>query len=82
MKTAAIRGAVGSARKIEISASCPPIAIATGSIHLLRFADGRRAPIHLLDGLPKRLALRRGRFYTREQAAMAMMRDSAMRSRQ
>ncbi len=68
---------------------------ATGSIHLSRFADGRRAPIHLLDGLPEKLVLRReasgkvialkgsvsagfvreGRFYTREQAAMAMMRE-------
>ena len=69
---------------------------ATGNIHLSRFADGRRAPIHLLDGLPEQLALRRdasgkvialkgsvsagfvreGRFYTREQAAMAMMREA------
>jgi len=69
---------------------------ATGSIHLSRFANGRRAPIHLLDGLPEQLALRReasgkvialkgsvnagfvreGRFYTREQAARAMMREA------
>ncbi|MFH0341777.1 MAG: hypothetical protein ACHBNF_06515 [Chromatiales bacterium] len=32
---------------------------ATGHIHLSRFADGRRAPIHLLEALPKRLTLRR-----------------------
>jgi|GEM_PF-464593 len=32
---------------------------ATGSIHLSCFRDGRRAPIHLLEGLPKRLVLRR-----------------------
>ncbi len=32
---------------------------ATGSIHLSRFADGRRAPIHLLDGLREKLVLRR-----------------------
>ncbi len=32
---------------------------ATGNIHLSRFADGRRAPIHLLEGLSKQLALRR-----------------------
>jgi len=69
---------------------------ATGSIHPSCFRDGRRAPIHLLEGLPKRLVLRRepsgkvvalkgsvsagfvreGRFYTREQAAMAMMREA------
>ena len=69
---------------------------ATGSIHLSRFANGRRAPIHLLDGLPERLVLRRedsgkvialkdsvstgfvreGRFYTREQAARATMREA------
>ncbi len=69
---------------------------ATGNIHLSRFADGRRAPIHLLEGLPEQLVLRReasgkvvavkdsvsagfvreGRIYTREQAAMAMMRDA------
>ncbi|MGH8615487.1 MAG: dihydroorotase [Gammaproteobacteria bacterium] len=69
-----------------------PIAIA----QLVTSADGRRAPIHLLGGLPKRLVLRRdasgkvivlkgsvnagfvreGRFYTREQAAMAMMREA------
>ncbi len=69
---------------------------ATGNIHLSRFADGRGAPIHLLDGLPEPLALRRdasgkvialkgsvsagfvrdGRFYTREQAATAMMREA------
>ncbi len=69
---------------------------ATGNIHLSRFADGRRAPIHLLDGLPEQLALRReasgkvialkgsvsagfvreDRFYTREQAARAMMRQA------
>ena len=68
---------------------------ATGSIYLSCFPDGRRAPIHLLDG-PKRLALRRdasgkviavkgsvsagfvreGRFYTREQAVRAMMREA------
>lgn len=69
---------------------------ATGSIHLSRFSNGRRAPIHLLEGLPEQLVLRRdasskviaakssvstcfvrqGRFYTREQAAMAMMREA------
>ncbi|MFH0342761.1 MAG: hypothetical protein ACHBNF_11655 [Chromatiales bacterium] len=69
---------------------------ATGSVHLSRFADGCRAPVHLLDGLPEQLVLRReasgkiialkgsvsagfvreGRFYTREQAAMAMMREA------
>ncbi|MCI0400072.1 MAG: hypothetical protein L0Z68_02045 [Gammaproteobacteria bacterium] len=69
---------------------------ATGSIHLSCFRDGRRAPIHLLDGLPEPLVLgreasgkivalkgsvsagfvREGRFYTREQAAMAMMREA------
>lgn len=65
----------------------------TGSIHLSRFADGRCAPIHLLEGLPEGLVLRRdacgkviavkpsvnsgflrgGQFYTREQAARAVM---------
>jgi len=32
---------------------------ATASIHLSYFRDGRRAPIHLLDGLPEQLVLRR-----------------------
>ena len=31
----------------------------TGSIYLSRFADGRLAPVHLLEGLPDQLALRR-----------------------
>ena len=30
---------------------------ATGIIYLARFADGRLAPIHLLDGLPQELVL-------------------------
>jgi hypothetical protein len=34
----------------------------TGSIHLSRFADGRMALIHLLDGLPEQLVLQRGAF--------------------
>ncbi|KEA61935.1 hypothetical protein ADIMK_4082 [Marinobacterium lacunae] len=31
----------------------------TGEIHLSRFADGREAPMHLLDGLPEALVLQR-----------------------
>jgi len=55
-----------------------------GSIHLSRFADGRIAPMHLLNGLPGELIRqhsesgrviagfeRDGRFYTRAQAAAA-----------
>lgn len=65
----------------------------TGTVYLSRFADGRVAPMHLLDGLPNEVVLRRttggrvravkaslaagfissGRFYTREQAARAVM---------
>jgi hypothetical protein len=64
----------------------------TGHVYLSRFADGRLAPMHLLDGLPSELVLSRnatgrvtavkecvqagfvkqGRFYTREQAAIAV----------
>jgi hypothetical protein len=32
---------------------------ATGTIHLSRFADGRLAPCHLIDGLPAELTLAR-----------------------
>ncbi len=32
---------------------------ATGRVYLSRHPDGRRAPIHLLDGLPERLILQR-----------------------
>lgn len=32
---------------------------ATGTVYLSRFADGRLAPFHLLDGLPPELALAR-----------------------
>ncbi|MFO1349171.1 MAG: hypothetical protein U1F68_00230 [Gammaproteobacteria bacterium] len=66
---------------------------ATGAIYLSRFADGRPAPMHLLDGLPPELVIARfpsgrvaaakdsvvagfvraGRFYTRDQAAAAML---------
>lgn len=65
----------------------------TGAVHLSRYADGRLAPVHLLDGLPAGLIVRRtsthralsvdpcvitgfvrrNRFYTREQAAQAVM---------
>lgn len=31
----------------------------TGEVYLSRFADGRLAPIHLLDGLPERLVVAR-----------------------
>lgn len=31
----------------------------TGRIHLSRFADGRPAPVHLLDGLPPELVAER-----------------------
>ena len=61
----------------------------TGEIHRSSFADGREAPVHVLDGLPDSVIVRRnrtgkvtvvkgsivagfvrkGRFYTREQAA-------------
>lgn len=64
----------------------------TGHSYLARFADGRPAPMHLLEGLPEELIMqrdpggrvhgvkdsvvagfvRRGRFFTREQAARAM----------
>ncbi len=32
---------------------------ATGQVYLSRFADGRPAPMHLLDGLPDELVLQR-----------------------
>lgn len=70
---------------------------ATGQAYRSRFADGRPATIHLLDGLPDSLVmertstgvvtaakdtvtagfLRKGRFYTREQAAAAIVRRIA-----
>ena len=31
----------------------------TAAVHLARFADGRPAPFHLLDGLPEELVLSR-----------------------
>jgi hypothetical protein len=52
----------------------------TCTIHLSRFADGRVAPIHLLDGLPQALRAkgtlvsgfeRHGFFYTRRAVARA-----------
>lgn len=66
----------------------------TGVVYLSRWADGRPAPFHALDGLPNHLVLtrgldgrvmaiktsviagfvRRGCFYTREQAACCLER--------
>ena len=52
----------------------------TCTIHLSRFADGRIAPVHLLDGLPQALRAkgtlisgfeRNGFFYTRSAVARA-----------
>ncbi len=34
---------------------------ASGVVHLSRFADGRPAPMHLLEGLPAELVIRRTR---------------------
>jgi hypothetical protein len=68
----------------------------TDVVYLSCFADGRRAPCHLLDGLPDELVVARGpagrvaaikesvisgfvrmgRFYTREQAALAVSLES------
>lgn len=65
---------------------------ATGTVYLACYADGRLAPMHLLDGLPQELVsvrsttgrvmavkesviagfVRRGLFFTREQAAAAV----------
>lgn len=65
----------------------------TGAVYRSTFADGRPAPLHLLDGLPEQLVVRRnrqgrvtaargtllagflrdGRFYTREEAARALV---------
>jgi hypothetical protein len=70
---------------------------AKGEIHLARFADGRLAPMHILEGLPEDLIAVRDatgratatvptiiagfahqeRFYTREQAAAAVMAKSS-----
>jgi hypothetical protein len=43
----------------------------TGAVHLSRFADGRLAPCHLLDGLPDQLVLARD-----EQGHATCARDS------
>jgi hypothetical protein len=65
---------------------------ATGHTYLSCFADGRPAPLHLLDGLPAEVAvsrdahgrisavkatvvagfIRNSRFYTRQEAAVAV----------
>lgn len=49
----------------------------SGTVYLSCFADGRPAPFHLLDGLPEAIHNTlvagfelKGRFYTREQAAI------------
>ncbi len=47
---------------------------ATGAIHLSRFADGRPAPYHLLDGLPEELVIVRdagGRVLTAKYSLVA-----------
>lgn len=66
---------------------------ATATVYLARYADGRLAPMHLLDGLPQELVsvrsttgrvmavkesvvagfVRCGLFFTREQAAAAVV---------
>ncbi len=71
----------------------------TGTVYRARFADGRPAPAHLLEGLPPALVVERDaggratalhaavtagfvrgtRFFTREQAALAMNRTSSAR---
>ena len=33
----------------------------TGAVYLSRFADGRQAPVHMLDGLPAELVMSRSR---------------------
>lgn len=53
----------------------------TRTVYRSRFFDGRPAPCHLLEGLPPAVVgkrslvcgfLRKGRFYTRAQAAAAL----------
>lgn len=48
------------------SAECRPYGfrpafydLQTGTIYMSRFADGRPAPVHLLDGLPEHLVVKR-----------------------
>lgn len=67
--------------------------VATRAVYRARFADGRPAPCHILDGLPDEVVVRRdragrvaavkasvvagfvrdGRFYTREEAIVAVI---------
>lgn len=88
------KGSGGISQKNRAGGFLPAFAdMHTGATHLSCFADGRPAPVHLLDGLPSDWVVarspdgrvtavkdavvagfvREGRFYTREQAAEAMM---------
>jgi hypothetical protein len=45
----------------------------SGTVHLSRFPDGRRAPCHLLDGLPDELVMARD-----ERGRVTCVRDSVV----
>lgn len=54
-------GTGGVSRECRSSGFMPAFRDAsTGNVYLSRFADGRIAPIHLLDGLPQELVTSRG----------------------
>ena len=62
LESANYRGPRGqSSAKINRGAGFQPAFIdrQSGSVHLSRFPDGRRAPCHLLDGLPDELVIAR-----------------------
>lgn len=89
-QTACYRGRGGVSRENRGFGFAPAfLDTETGTVYRACFADGRPAPLHVLDGLPEELVvarresgavvavrenvvagfIRRGRFFTREQAA-------------
>ena len=54
------RGSGGVSEENRSSGFAPAfLDMETGNVYLARFADGRQAPMHLLDGLPQELVIAR-----------------------
>jgi hypothetical protein len=98
LQTLAFRGRGGTSQENRSRGFLPAfLDTETGNVYLARFANGRQAPMHVLDGLPDELVLSRresgavatvkagviagflyhGQFFTREQAAQAIQRETA-----
>jgi hypothetical protein len=74
LQTLAFRGRGGISQENRSQGFLPAfLDTDTGAVYLARFADGRQAPMHVLDGLPDELVLSR-----RESGAVAAVKASVV----